>query len=159
ERRAQIRMEIENDPDLDVDRNTPKDFITDQELEKRFPELAKWKDEINAKRLARGKSAIKPNLIEAAWDGSKTPSPTYILLRGNYLAPGAEVKPGLPTVLDDPQKPLLFEDPKAHPEWNHTGRRLTLAKWFVSPENPLISRVFVNRVWQFHFGEGIVRTV
>src|SRR5215831_3495050 len=66
ERRAAIRVEIENDPDLDVDRNAPKDFITDQELEKRFPELAKWKDEINAKRYARGKSSIKPNLIEAA---------------------------------------------------------------------------------------------
>jgi hypothetical protein len=159
ELRAQLRKDIEADPDLEVDRNAPKDFITDQELEKRFPELAKWKDEINARRYARGKSRIEPNLIEAAWDVSKTPSPTYILLRGNYLAPGAEVKPGLPTVLDDAQNPLRFEDPKAHSEWNHTGRRLTLAKWFVSPENPLISRVFVNRVWQFHFGEGIVRSV
>jgi mono/diheme cytochrome c family protein len=159
EKRAQIRIEIENDPDLDVDRNAPKDFITDQELEKRFPELSKWKDEINAKRYNRGKSSIKPNYIEAAWDLSKTPSPTYILMRGNYLAPGAEVKPGIPTVLDDPKNPVKFADPKDHPEWNHTGRRLTLAKWFVSPENPLISRVFVNRVWQFHFGEGIVRTV
>jgi hypothetical protein len=159
ERRAQLRTEIENDPDLDVDRNAPKDFITDQELEKRFPELGKWKDEINAKRYNRGKSSIKPDYIEAAWDLSKTPSPTYILMRGNYLAPGAEVKPGIPTVLDDPRDPLKFADPKDHPEWNHTGRRLTLAKWFVSRENPLISRVFVNRVWQFHFGEGIVRTV
>ena len=157
--RAQIRKDLEADPDLEVDRNLPKDFITDQDLEKRFPELAKWKDEINAKRYNRKKSSIEPNLIEAAWDVSKTPSPTYILLRGNYLAPGAEVKPGLPSVLDDPRNPLKFDDPKAHPEWNHTGRRLTLAKWFVSSENPLISRVFVNRVWQFHFGEGIVRTV
>src|SRR5262249_55500085 len=159
EKRAQIRVEIENDPDLDVDRNAPKDFITDQELEKRFPELAKWKDEINAKRYARGKSTSKANFIEAAWDVSKTPSPTYILQRGNYLAPGAGVKPGLPAVLDDSANPLKFDDPKDHPEWNHTGRRLTLAKWFVSPQNPLISRVFVNRIWQFHFGEGIVRTV
>jgi Protein of unknown function (DUF1553)/Protein of unknown function (DUF1549)/Planctomycete cytochrome C len=160
DRRAQIRMEIENDPDLDVDRNAAKDFISDQELEKRFPELAKWKDEINAKRYTRGKkSRIDPNYIEAAWDVSKTPSPTYILQRGNYLAPGLEVKPGLPVVLDDPQHRWAFPDPKDHPEWNHTGRRLTLAKWFVSPENPLISRVFVNRVWQYHFGEGIVRTV
>jgi hypothetical protein len=159
ELRAQLRKDIEADPDLEVDRNVPKDFVTDQELEKRFPELAKWKDEINARRYARGKSRIEPNLIEAAWDVSKTPSPTYILLRGNYLAPGAEVKPGLPTVLDNAQNPLRFDDPKAHPEWNHTGRRLTLAKWFVSAENPLISRVFVNRVWQFHFGEGIVRSV
>ena len=80
-------------------------------------------------------------------------------MRGNYLAPGAEVKPGLPAVLDDPAKPFQFPDPQAHPEWNHTGRRLTLANWLVSRDNPLVARVFVNRVWQFHFGEGIVRSV
>jgi hypothetical protein len=69
------------------------------------------------------------------------------------------VEPGLPAVLDDPKTPFVFPDAKAHPEWNHTGRRLELAKWLVSPKNPLTARVFVNRVWQFHFGEGIVRSV
>ncbi len=159
-RRLQIRKDIENDPDLEVDRNAAKDFITDQEMEKRFPELSKWKDEIQVKRASRrNPSKIPPNYIEAAWDVSKTPSPTYILQRGNYLAPGAEVQPGLPLVLDNLQAPLNFPDPKQHPEWNGTNRRLTLAQWMVSPENPLVSRVFVNRVWQWHFGEGIVRSV
>lgn len=161
EKRAQIRRAIEDDPDLEVDRNAPRDFVTDQELEKRYPEFAKWKEEITTRRASRRKkqSAIDPNYIEAAWDVSKTPSPTYILQRGNYLAPGAEVQPGLPAVLDDPAKPFAFPDPHAHPEWHHTGRRLTLANWLVSRENPLVARVFVNRVWQFHFGEGLVRTV
>ena len=161
ERRAQIRQAIEDDPDLEVDRNAPKDGISDDELDKQFPEFAKWKEEIATLRANRRKkqSAIDPNYIEAAWDVSKTPSPTYILQRGNYLAPGAEVKPGLPTVLDDPKNPMAFPDPEKHPEWNHTGRRLTLANWLVSRENPLVARVFVNRVWQFHFGEGIVRSV
>jgi hypothetical protein len=159
-RRLQIRKDIENDPDLEVDRNVPKDFITDQELEKRFPELAKWKDEIQVKRYARrNQSKIPPNYIEAAWDVSKTPSPTYVLARGNYLSPGAEVQPGLPLVLDNPKHPLEFPDPAKHPEWNGTNRRLILARWMVSPDNPLVSRVFVNRVWQWHFGEGIVRSV
>ena len=159
-KRAQLRKDIENNPDLEVDRNAMRDFITDQELEKRFPELAEWKDEIQAKRNARrDKSKIPPNYIEAAWDISKTPSPTYVLQRGNYLAPGAEVHPGIPVVLDNPKNPLVFPDPKDHPEWNGTNRRLILANWMVSADNPLVSRVFVNRVWQWHFGEGIVRSV
>ena len=86
-------------------------------------------------------------------------APTYILARGNYLSPGAEVQPGLPLVLDNPQHPLEFPDATKHPEWSGTNRRLTLAKWMVSPENPLVPRVFVNRVWGWHFGEGIVRSV
>ena len=158
--RAQIRKDIEADPDLEVDRHVAKDFITDQEMEKRFPELGQWKDQINTLRYNRkNQSKSQANYIEAAFDVSKTPSPTYILQRGNYLAPGAEVQPGLPLVLDDPQNPLKFPDPRQHPEWNSTNRRLTLAKWMVSPGNPLVPRVFVNRVWQWHFGEGIVRSV
>jgi mono/diheme cytochrome c family protein len=159
-KRAQIRKDLEADPDLEVDHKAQQDFITDQELEKRYPELAAWKDEIQAKRASRrNKTQIPPNYIEAAWDVSKTPSATYVLQRGNYLAPGAEVKPGIPVVLDNPANPLPFPDPSQHPEWNGTNRRLILANWMVSPDNPLVSRVFVNRVWQWHFGEGIVRSV
>jgi len=123
--------------------------------------LLTWKQELITKRMNRRKTqtSVDPNYIEAAWDVSKTPSPTYILQRGNYLAPGSAVQPGLPAVLDNPEKPFAFPDPASHPDWNHTGRRLTLANWLVSRENPLVSRVFVNRVWQFHFGEGIVRSV
>jgi hypothetical protein len=159
-KRLQMRKDIEADPDLEVDRNAPKDGITDQEMEKRYPELAKWKDEVQMKRYGRrNQSKVPPNYIEASWDISKTPSPTYVLARGNYLAPGAEVQPGLPVVLDNPKHPLEFPDPLKQPEWNGTNRRLILAKWMISPDNPLVPRVFVNRVWQWHFGEGIVRSV
>lgn len=158
-RRRELRKVIENDPDLEVDRNPDKTGLPDEEIEKRYPEVAQYKAELVAKRASRRKkqTAVEPNFIEAAWDVSKTPSPTYVLMRGNYLAPRAEVKPGLPAVLDDPAQPFAFPEPK--PEWNHTGRRLTLANWLVSKDHPLTSRVFVNRVWQFHFGEGIVRSV
>jgi mono/diheme cytochrome c family protein len=156
--RAEIRKEIDSDPDLDVDTTLAKDFISDEEMEKRFPELAEQKADLAARRK-KTETKINPNYIMAVWDVSKTPSPTYILQRGNYLAPGAKVEPGLPYVLDDPKKPFQFPDPAQHPEWTHTGRRLALAKWFVEPDNPLTARVFVNRVWQFHFGEGIVASV
>lgn len=128
--------------------------ITDEELEKLYPELAVQAEAFRAKEM--GLKNLTPHRIWAAWDLSKTPSPTYLLQRGNYLSPGYKVEPGIPLVLDDPQNPFRFPDPK--PEWNHTGRRLTLAKWLTQPDHPLTARVIVNRVWQFHFGEGIVRT-
>src|SRR5882724_5089342 len=93
ETRLQIRKDIEADPDFMVDRGVPKDFITDQELEAKFADLHKWREEINAKLASarqgggrRGKSGITPDYIEGVWDVSKTPSPTYILTRGNYLS-------------------------------------------------------------------------
>jgi len=160
ELRAQMRKDIENDPDLEVDRNVPKDFITDQQLEKKFPELSKMKDDAQALRYGRrSQSKVQPDYIEAAFDVSKTPSATYILQRGNYLAPGLEVQPGIPFVLETNGQGLEFADPMKHPEWNGTNRRLILARWMVSRDNPLVGRVFVNRVWQWHFGEGIVRSV
>src|SRR5258706_6710024 len=95
ERRLQIRQDIEADTNLAVDRTVPKDFISDEELEAKFPELTQWKTEIAAKLAAsrqaggrRGRSSITPEFIEAAWDISKTPSPTYILNLGSYLSPG-----------------------------------------------------------------------
>src|SRR5262249_28776294 len=104
ERRAQIRKDLEADPDLEVDRSAPQDFLPNAELDKVYPELVQWKQELASARANRRKkqSAITPNYIEAAWDVSKPPSPTYILQRGNYLARGEPVQPGIPAVLDSP---------------------------------------------------------
>ena len=130
-----MRKDIENDPDLEVDRNAPKDVITDQEMEKRFPELAKWKDEIQAKRYARrNQSKVPPNYIEASWDVSKTPSPTYILARGNYLAPGRRGAAGTARgPRQSASSRFEFPDPPSIRNGTAPNRRLTLAKWMVSP--------------------------
>lgn len=81
------------------------------------------------------------------------PQPSHLLVRGKASSPGPEVAPATPEILS-------FK--AAFPEWakgdRTTRRRLALARWIASPENPLTARVIVNRVWQFHFGEGIVRT-
>lgn len=73
------------------------------------------------------------------------PRPTFVLDRGQYDAPTEEVFPGVPETI------LPFKDdlPK---------NRLGLTQWLFDAENPLTARVFVNRIWQMHFGTGIVAT-
>lgn len=73
------------------------------------------------------------------------PRPAYVLRRGEYNLRGEQVDRGVPAILGP--------WPKGAPQ-----NRLGLARWLVSPQNPLTSRVFVNRIWQQHFGQGIVPT-
>jgi len=94
--------------------------------------------------------------IRALWSRGE-PSPTYILLRGNYLTPGREVMPGVPAVLLSPG--TAWEVSAPWPGAKATGRRLALARWLTHPEHPLTARVFVNRVWHHHFGRGIVASL
>jgi mono/diheme cytochrome c family protein len=82
------------------------------------------------------------------------PKPTHLAVRGNPHAPGKEVKPGFPEVLGFPDPAIA--DPK--PGAKTSGRRTALAEWVASKNNPLTARVMVNRVWQHHFGKGIVPT-
>jgi hypothetical protein len=80
------------------------------------------------------------------------PTETHLLSRGQASKPGPRVEPGVPAVLVPAQ-------PKFLPPDEHTSRRrISLARWIASRDNPLTARVIVNRVWQFHFGEGLVRT-
>ncbi len=79
-------------------------------------------------------------------DSSKR-RPTYVLSRGNYDMPGPEVGVGIPTSI------LPYSNAK------YGQNRLGLARWLIDPQNPLTSRVFVNRMWAQFFGRGIVKTV
>jgi mono/diheme cytochrome c family protein len=83
------------------------------------------------------------------------PRDTFILLRGNPQAQGDRVEPAFPSVLlaANAKPPEL---PPQRPE--SSGRRRVLADWIASPTNPLTARVMVNRVWQYHFGRGLVRS-
>ncbi len=82
------------------------------------------------------------------------PPATRILLRGNASSEGPEVAPAFPCILtnEKPQLPVPLAGSAS------SGRRLALASWIASPQNPLTARVMVNRVWRHHFGKGIVRT-
>jgi len=79
--------------------------------------------------------------------------PTYVLGLANYAAPKEEVQPGFLSVLDP--GPAAYSKPEG---LDSTGRRSALAHWLTSPANPLTARVMVNRIWHYHFGQGIVGT-
>lgn len=78
---------------------------------------------------------------------------TFVLEGGDLNHPKDEVPLGYPSVLDP--NPIVLEKPARE---RSSGRRLTLARWIVGEENPLAARVLVNRIWQQHFGEGLVAT-
>ncbi|MCA8971283.1 MAG: DUF1553 domain-containing protein [Planctomycetes bacterium] len=77
---------------------------------------------------------------------------SYVRIRGNVHAKGKPVEPGFPRMLGGDVLPEIVGTRRS------SGRRLALAKWICSDENPLTARVIANRIWQQHFGRGIVRT-
>ena len=73
---------------------------------------------------------------------------TFVLERGELSQRGDEVQPGFPVILT-PDSRLRLET---------SGRRAALAQWVAGADNPLTARVLVNRLWQHHFGRGLVPT-
>ncbi|MBM3739635.1 MAG: DUF1553 domain-containing protein [Acidobacteria bacterium] len=90
--------------------------------------------------------------IQALWDVGQPPV-TRLLQRGMVESPGPKVTAGGLEVLGGGP----FSKP-AEAQGETTGHRLAFARWLTQPENPLTARVMVNRVWQHHFGVGIVAT-
>lgn len=117
--------------------------------EKRRKEL-----EEEANRLRREIAPVEP-FAEGVTDDGPTPVKHHVLLRGNLATPGAEVTPGFIASLRGSAPPTALPAPV---DSETTGMRATLAAWIASPENPLTARVIVNRLWQHHFGQGIVAT-
>jgi cytochrome c553 len=93
--------------------------------------------------------------LPQVWAGKFTQpqQPTYVHRGGDPMKPGQPVNPASPEVLA--LVTTGFELPADAPEGE---RRLALARWITSPDNPLPPRVLANRVWQHHFGTGIVDT-
>jgi hypothetical protein len=81
------------------------------------------------------------------------PAPTRLLARGNVTAPSEVVAPEVLSALAErlPRTELKPDAPEGQ-------RRLALARWITDANNPLFSRVIVNRLWQYHFGAGLVDT-
>lgn len=125
-----------------------------QQVEGEKEEAAKKKLQEQIKQIESGRQP-EPK-IRALWSRGD-PSPTYLLQRGNYLTAGAEIGPGVPSVLTDGHTQFVIEPPI--PGTAASGRRLALARWLTERKNPLTARVMVNRIWKHHFGSGLVSTL
>lgn len=98
--------------------------------------------------LAELKKSGPPEPDMACGVTEGTPVQQHVLIRGNPAANGDEVpKQFLQIIAGEHQTPIA-----------QGSGRLELAKWLTDPKHPLTSRVMVNRIWDYHFGEGLVRT-
>lgn len=97
------------------------------------------------KRLENARSKLTLNVM--VLKERAQPRESHVLVRGVWDNHGEQVNPNTPKILGT----IANEN-------NSQPNRLDLARWLVSPENPLTARVTVNRMWQTHFGYGLVRT-
>jgi mono/diheme cytochrome c family protein len=103
-------------------------------LESVRAELAEW-------RKQEPKDIATTLVLQAV----EKPRATHVFKRGSFLDKGEEVQPATPAVLP----PMAPDLPR---------NRLGFARWLVSPDNPLVGRVTMNRMWAAHFGRGLVET-
>jgi hypothetical protein len=127
-------------------------------------QLRRWdalKHELVAIERIRPQS---PPTALAIVDTKSQPEPTWLLERGDFYAKKEQLQVGFLTVLTGSRPPEDYwaAARRETPLKQSTGQRRALADWITDVEHgagPLLARVIVNRVWQHHFGEGLVRTV
>ncbi|MGI9470064.1 MAG: DUF1553 domain-containing protein [Rubripirellula sp.] len=126
-----------------------KDNLSEQEwehyrtLQHELKEAVQAGKDLPAREMVMGLAKCEPK-----------PEQTFVLFRGSPHSPADPVEPSFPEIFQS-QTP----DASAfNPSDRSAGRRRVLAEWIASPDNMLTARVMANRVWQFHFGRGIVRS-
>ena len=131
--------------------------ISDDELAKRFPEYAALREQVLRAIAAREKERPAPlDKLAAFVETDPKPPAHHLLRRGIHNQPGDEAPPAVPAAFSTATNSLQIVPPAAGRI--SSGRRTAFANWVTSPENPLFARVMVNRIWQHHFGTGIVAT-
>jgi hypothetical protein len=115
-------------------------FAEYQRLQKRLDELKKTK--------------VWDQFALCVTEHGRQAPDTFVLGRGNPQSKGDVVQPAFLSILGGGEPTGPAPDPAGH----STGRRLALANWIAAPDNRLTGRVIVNRIWQHHFGRGLVRS-
>jgi hypothetical protein len=126
-----------------------KDYLNDSEWEQYQATRQRLEEAFAALR-----DAGEPEWALALAKCNARPEPTHLNVRGNPHVPGDVVEPHFPQLFGN-ETPTIPEAPEGA---RSAGRRKILADWIASSDNRLTSRVIANRVWQHHFGRGIVRS-
>ncbi|MCH2105300.1 MAG: DUF1553 domain-containing protein [Planctomycetes bacterium] len=116
-------------------------------------EITRYEETTERLESSRGRQVPAEKAFAIISDGPH-PQDLHVHIRGNAASRGEKVDPDFPDCVDD--SVVAVPEPEAGAKTS--GRRRFLAEWISSPENPLTARVMVNRLWQHHFGRGIVST-
>jgi hypothetical protein len=116
-------------------------------------EVRRFERNFNRRNQLRSTTPNNDEKILAVKERGPAAEPTHVMLRGNPHVLGDPVTPRFPSVLSPPEP--TFQVPT---NGGSTGRRLALAQWIASPDNPLTARVIANRIWQGYFERGLVRS-
>ncbi|QDT37638.1 PSD1 and planctomycete cytochrome C domain-containing protein [Stratiformator vulcanicus] len=125
------------------------DYLNESEAEQ-YRSLVEHRESIRSQR----RELPDREMVLSVAKCDATPEATHVLLRGSPQAEGDPVAPRFPEIFET----ALPELPEVEEGARSSGRRRVLAEWITSPDNRLTSRVMVNRIWQHHFGRGIVRS-
>lgn len=126
--------------------------VSDADAQAAFTEAEKAASESAQKQIDEYNAGRRAYQTCTGMSDSGREAPvTHVFFQGDFSQPKEEVAPGFLSVLDP--NPAVIQ-PRENLE--STGRRTALVDWLVSEENPLTARVMVNRLWQQHFGTGLV---
>ncbi len=105
-------------------------------------------------QLVAERSKFETDSLIASYTAvSNAPGDTFFLPRGDVLSPGAVVHPGTTAAIASLSASFELDTTA-----NAAQRRVHLAKWLTDDQNPLFRRVLVNRLWHYHFGQGLIAT-
>ena len=149
--RADEQAEIDSH-NAEVDRRITSLNSELESIDRHQSEAAQRVEELTAKVSEAEGTKRSPAMAMAATDSGPTAPATHVLYQGDVSSPREEVAPGFVSLFTP--GPAEIDPPRE----TTTGRRQALANWIASAENPWTARVIVNRIWQQHFGTGLVAT-